>query len=414
MFLLIFDAQTLTSHWYKDKTHLTCVALIGCDIKIVQYDAFNREPLRKLKKLSFESSPSPIFFENGALNGLPNLKKLLFRNVSMVNLNYRLLQPIGIYLKSLACSKLTDTINWHNLIGGTALFKLDKISFTDLDNFVKAITPNTFTKLPAIGIISLIRCRIESIAAGSFDHLGQTLKIIYLRGNQLNTLPGNLFDCLINSLLRSTDFTENPWDRTCDLLTIVNKYNFHFEFVGGENNWPDCTNNSAETALVTDGVTLKLKCTTVNEASTFLVNVTTTMNLKMMERNGDQIVYVKSLKRRRFYLLLLWEWKNRSVVDAGGVSNDKHCVFTTAKYAEVMLRQTVATTFFACAIDSYKLFKVFPVNCISIRTKMRNLWIDGELKIYLLVSLITIYVLIFVISSICTVHFAGRTGAFNK
>lgn len=393
-----------------DETHLTFVALIGCGITTVQRNAFNREQLRKLETLSFESTPSPIFFENGALNGLLNLEKLLFRNSSMVNLNYRLMLPIGISLKYLAVAKLTDTINWHNLIGGTTLFKLYKISLTDLDVFVKTITPNTFAKLPSIGILSLIKCGIESIAAGSFDHLGQTLKIIYLRGNKLKSLPGNLFDRLINSLLRSVDFCDNPWKRTCDLLTIINKYNFRFEFAGGENNWPDCTNNSAEMALVADGVTHKLKC--INGASALRINATATMNLKVIEQNEDKIVCVKSLKRRKFYLLLLREWNNQSV-DVSGVSIDKHCVFTTAKYAEISLKQTMATTYLACAVDSHKLFKVFPMNCISITPKKKGPWIDDELKIYLLVSLITIYFLIFGISILCGARFAGRAEAFN-
>lgn len=418
VFLIIyqtdFPGKILRPQWYVEETSIDYLDINRCNIKSIAKDAFNSKQFTNLDLLSFLSQPS-LTFEKGAFNGLNNLKRLIFVNVSIANLYYNFLEPLAKNLHVLSLSQIIGPMNLCNYVGSIELPNLHKLSCTANENFPKVITPNTLTKVPTITYIYLINCGIEAIMPHSFDHLPKTVFAINLRENRLVTLPSNLFDAFPIILMAADLYEHNPWKCTRDLIKLSVKFNCHFEF--------DCNDGlsgpktSGESLMENEGgrsIWDKQKCANHYGTNTLRISFTTAFILKIIERNELDYVYVKSSQRATFYLLLMWR-KNDNTDRA---SIESRCVFTRAKYAAIWIRNTEISTYFACTFDDNQSIKVWPMNCFSFSIKA------SQPRIYekLVVVMGLCYLIVFLISLVCggfvverrTFLIACSVGAFTR
>uniref|UniRef100_UPI00358DF727 leucine-rich repeat-containing protein 3-like n=1 Tax=Myxine glutinosa TaxID=7769 RepID=UPI00358DF727 len=67
--------------------------------------------------------------------------------------------------------------------------------------------------------VDLVNNRISEIEAGSFD-TQDSMQELYLEGNQLSYLPGDIFSGMEKSLVKIS-LSNNPWNCTCELQPFV-------------------------------------------------------------------------------------------------------------------------------------------------------------------------------------------------
>lgn len=407
-----FPDKVLRPNWYNEKKSVKSLDILECGVEFIAKNAFNMKQFEMVDRLSFISNPA-ITFENGALNGLPHLERLVFCNGSIANTNYIFLEPIAMSMHLLAVAQSSTPTNWYNLIGSIVLPKLHQISFVSIEAFPKIITPNSFTKIPNIELIYLLKCGIEAIMPHSFDHLANSIYAVNLRGNHLKTLPGNLFDKLTRMVFDDSLYVENPWQCTSDLIRLSVKCNCHFEFDCNDE-FPD-SEMSDETSLLNGDKSVwnKQKCANHYGTNALRINFTTIFNLKKVERDKMDYLYIKGSKRILFYLLVLW----RTNDDAIKATIETRCIYLTSKYAAIPPMNTEANSYFACALDDKQSIKVWPLNCFSFSIKANNSLIDYRV----IVGLGLCYFIMFWLSLLCGAYLAqhGSTtityvlGVFN-
>lgn len=389
LYKISFIDQTIAPNWYKDKTHLNSLALIGCGIRYIQQDAFNNKQFEQLSHFSLQTNPI-VDIDGGAFNGLKHLISITFMETAL-NVNYKFLTPIAATITSIFISRLSGKTNVYNIIGSIEWPKIETISI--FEQPIEIVTPNTITKVPNIEIIAISYCGIEVIVAKSFDHLLQSLGAITMRGNNLKTLPSTLFDHL-NLYFNDIFFQDNPWECTCDFLKLRQKFNYNFDFVCTENEIiPICTNENADDLMALNKSQTKRKCQNLYGTNFLRVTYAAKFQLKIMW--SDQKIYIKSSQRIKFHLIM---FEN---MNSAGDHLYSNCIRTTAKYASVALlnKPFGVRVHMACAIDDHTLQGVWPLNCFSFTiNKPNQMWIADNPKVYALAIVIVAFCTIFFVS----------------
>jgi len=75
--------------------------------------------------------------------------------------------------------------------------QLPKLESVTIRYTLENLTRNSFTGLTNIKNLVLSDCRIESIGAGTFDPISETIKYLNLDDNLFTTLPAGLFNLML-------------------------------------------------------------------------------------------------------------------------------------------------------------------------------------------------------------------------
>lgn len=222
----------LTPNWYTGRRTVHSLVFEKCHVSRIRTRAFAGAHTANISQLLFANFKRGLTLDFGAFDGLNKLWALQFTDCCLIDITYRIMESVTHVIQFFTYSMCKSVlVNTTDLIGGIKMPFCMKIHFESLRLTYKIITSNTLTHVPSLSSLSLIDCGIEVITLGAFDHLPRTMHTIDLRKNLLKTIPSTLFDKLPNAIIRDYLFINNPWQCTCDILTLQKKYEANFGFV---------------------------------------------------------------------------------------------------------------------------------------------------------------------------------------
>ncbi|XP_055647486.1 leucine-rich repeat-containing protein 70 [Falco peregrinus] len=168
--------------------NLAYLFLEGNNLTLVPSKAIGR--LRNLERLSLSHNPigsiNPFAFK-----GLTKLRYLSLKNMK---------------LNHIAVNGFFGLSNLSQLI----------LSYNDLEN----INSSTFALLNNLMYLQLDRNKITSIGGGTFEKMGQSLKILSLAFNNITELHPEVVKPLAS--LTHLQVNYNPWNCSCEMLGLLN------------------------------------------------------------------------------------------------------------------------------------------------------------------------------------------------
>ncbi|XP_037981679.1 leucine-rich repeat-containing protein 70 isoform X2 [Motacilla alba alba] len=168
--------------------NLAYLFLEGNNLPLVPSNAIGR--LKNLERLSLSHNPIGSI-QSFAFKGLNKLKYLSLKNVK---------------LKCVAVNGFFGLNNLSQLI----------LSDNDLEN----INSSTFTLLNNLMYLQLDRNKIASIGNGTFEKMGQSLKVLNLAFNNVTELQPEVLKPLVS--LTHLQVHSNPWNCSCKMLAFLN------------------------------------------------------------------------------------------------------------------------------------------------------------------------------------------------
>ncbi|XP_021390045.1 leucine-rich repeat-containing protein 70 [Lonchura striata] len=168
--------------------NLAYLFLEGNNLPHVPSNAIGR--LKNLERLSLSHNPIGSI-QPFAFKGLNKLKYLSLKNVK---------------LKCVAVNGFFGLNNLSQLI----------LSYNDLEN----INASTFTLLNNLMYLQLDRNKIASIGNGTFEKMGQSLKVLNLAFNKITELQPEVLKPLVS--LTHLQVHSNPWNCSCKMLALLN------------------------------------------------------------------------------------------------------------------------------------------------------------------------------------------------
>ncbi|NXX24570.1 LRR70 protein, partial [Nicator chloris] len=168
--------------------NLAYLFLEGNNLTLVPSNAIGR--LKNLERLSLSHNPIGSI-QSFAFKGLSKLRYLSLKNVK---------------LKCVAANGFFGLNNLSQLI----------LSYNDLEN----INSSTFTLLNNLMYLQLDRNKIASIDDGTFEKMGQSLKVLSLAFNNITELQPEVLKPLVS--LTHLQVHSNPWNCSCKLLALLN------------------------------------------------------------------------------------------------------------------------------------------------------------------------------------------------
>ncbi|XP_010145453.1 PREDICTED: leucine-rich repeat-containing protein 70 [Eurypyga helias] len=168
--------------------NLAYLFLEGNNLTLVPSNAIGR--LKNLERLSLSHNPIGSIHPF-AFKGLNKLRHLSLKNVK---------------LKCIAVNGFFGLNNLSQLI----------LSYNDLEN----INSSTFTLLNNLMYLQLDRNKITSIGDGTFEKMGQSLKMLSLAFNNITELQPEVLKPLVS--LTHLQVNYNPWNCTCKMLGLLN------------------------------------------------------------------------------------------------------------------------------------------------------------------------------------------------
>lgn len=172
-------------HHLENLAHLF---LEGNNLTHVPSNAIGR--LKNLKRLSLSHNPIGSI-QPFAFKGLSKLRYLSLKNVK---------------LKCVAVNGFFGLNNLSQLI----------LSYNDLEN----INSSTFTLLNNLMYLQLDGNKIAGIGDGTFEKMGQSLKVLSLAFNNITELQPEVLKPLVS--LTHLQVNSNPWNCSCKMLALLN------------------------------------------------------------------------------------------------------------------------------------------------------------------------------------------------
>lgn len=223
-----FPNLTIYKGWFSGghDTFINAVHIVRSRVNIIELDAFASKYWLPVMELTFDGIKS-LKCLSGWANGL-TLNHLSFIETGLVNVEYNFLygcRVVGLTIRnSLKDSKIID------ITGVGIRNEMQYVYITTAEN-MRRIGVMDFTGVRFVKQLYLPYCGIESIADNSLTYM-QRLKKLDLRGNLLKTLPGTIFDSLLERRrLLSISLQSNHWQCYCDLIRVRNvldKYGISF------------------------------------------------------------------------------------------------------------------------------------------------------------------------------------------
>ncbi|NWI49342.1 LRR70 protein, partial [Calyptomena viridis] len=168
--------------------NLAYLFLEGNNLTLVPSNAIGK--LKNLERLSLSHNPIGSI-QPFAFKGLNKLRYLSLKNVK---------------LKCIAVNGFFGLNNLSQLI----------LSYNDLEN----INSSTFTLLNNLMYLQLDRNKIASIGEGTFEKMGQSLKMLSLAFNNLTELQPEVLKPLVS--LTHLHINSNPWNCSCKMFGLLN------------------------------------------------------------------------------------------------------------------------------------------------------------------------------------------------
>ncbi|NXU46947.1 LRR70 protein, partial [Drymodes brunneopygia] len=172
-------------HHLENLAHLF---LEGNNLTLVPSNAIGK--LKNLERLSLSHNPIGSI-QPFAFKGLKKLRYLSLKNVK---------------LKCVAVNGFFGLNNLSQLI----------LSYNDLEN----INSSTFTLLNNLMYLQLDRNKIASIGNGTFEEMGQSLKVLSLAFNNITELQPEVLKPLVS--LTHLQVNSNPWNCSCKMFALLN------------------------------------------------------------------------------------------------------------------------------------------------------------------------------------------------
>ncbi|XP_027738992.1 leucine-rich repeat-containing protein 70 isoform X1 [Empidonax traillii] len=173
---------------FRHLENLAYLFLEGNSLKLVPSNAIGK--LKNLERLSLSHNPIGSI-QSFAFKGLNKLKYLSLKNVR---------------LKCIAVNGFFGLNNLSQLI----------LSYNDLEN----INSSTFSLLNNLMYLQLDKNKIASIGDGTFEKMGQSLKILSLAFNNITELQPEVLKPLVS--LTHLHVSSNPWNCSCKMLGLLN------------------------------------------------------------------------------------------------------------------------------------------------------------------------------------------------
>lgn len=226
-----FRNNTMKSCWFTGRLIITHFEIDLSNVDIIEDDAFVSPAFETIVTLTL-THLKLTEFSLGTFNGLISLTTLHMYATTSTVFVPGYLASISSTLQTLVVfGKLSDTdvYNLDGLTSGTTMSSLKWIKYALY--LRDSITNKTFSGLLNIITIEVSGCGIEVIGAGSFDSVQRTLELLKLNGNNLKTLPPNIFYQLLPRKTLTIYLSDNPWDCNCNLTElqtnlIINAQNF--------------------------------------------------------------------------------------------------------------------------------------------------------------------------------------------
>ncbi|NWH55863.1 LRR70 protein, partial [Geococcyx californianus] len=168
--------------------NLTYLYLEGNNLTLVPSNAIGK--LKNLERLSLSHNPIGSIHPF-AFKGLNKLRYLSLKSVK---------------LKCIAVNGFFGLNNLSQLI----------LNYNDLEN----INSSTFTLLNNLTYLQLDRNKIASVGDGTFEKMGQSLKVLSLAFNNITELEPEVLKPLVS--LTHLQLNYNPWNCSCKMLGLLN------------------------------------------------------------------------------------------------------------------------------------------------------------------------------------------------
>lgn len=220
-----FPNSTLSPGWYNGDNPFIALELIGNDIEIIKTGAFDAEPFKELRELTFLNNPT-VEFEHQIFRNLRKLEVLIFRFTIIKNMDTKLLQPVDRTLIHLSYFGLPVMNSFDYMLGKVRFSKLVQVRMHSTSTeALKILGPSNFTSLLVLKYLDLSHCGIEVILNQTFDFLGETVEVINLEFNELSAINAKLFHIYLDRQFlfhKKLFLTGNPFICDCDFFEYRN------------------------------------------------------------------------------------------------------------------------------------------------------------------------------------------------
>ncbi|XP_046745024.1 uncharacterized protein LOC124410587 [Diprion similis] len=219
-----FPANELSSEWLPIKFRLKKLTLRRCALTAIDMDAFSSEPFQDLRGLAMVGNRINVL-KKSLFDGLTGLEKL-----SIVDNNIGL--PDAELLvgtaNSLRVLQLDNAVRGEStltkVIGSRPLRRVIVLSLTR--NRLPRLSRNIFKSVPNAQSIYLTNSGVSRIDPDAFDPFSRSIRQLFLAGNDLTSLPRNVFSRILRS---NPNFrialANNDWNCSCGLEWLKNLTN---------------------------------------------------------------------------------------------------------------------------------------------------------------------------------------------
>lgn len=213
---ITFRNPRLHRDFFKpNNTWIKCLELQNINLDIIHGYAFgNLLNLETLEMHNIQLNTS-YNISNNIFAKLDKLTTLILDNVKMIEFPENVLSPLQS-LKLLILENIVDDkmINIDNLFGSDNLTNLKEVFIRNC-NLGGTIKKSTFSGLKNVINLEISTSQITHIEAESFDMVLQTLQLLSLHGNNLTTLPNEIFKN--HQKIIHIHLANNPWKCNCNI-----------------------------------------------------------------------------------------------------------------------------------------------------------------------------------------------------